>query len=125
MIQRCTNHKNKYYPNYGGRGITVCQEWRDSFENFLKDMGECPSKHQIDRIDNNGGYRKENCRWVTPKTNSRNRRDNRLETHNGKTQCLAAWAEEIGINIKTLGSRLRNGWSIENALKISVAKKEK
>lgn len=123
MIDRCTNVKSKYYNDYGGRGISVCQRWM-KFENFSEDMGEVPQGCQIDRIDNNQGYDKENCKWVTPKQQQRNKRSNHLATHNGKTQCLAAWSEEVGINYDTLLSRInRNGWTIEKALTTPVRNK--
>lgn len=98
MIQRCTNPNNDDYHCYGGRGITVCERWR-TFANFLIDMDNPPTKyHSIDRINNNKGYCKSNCRWATPKQQARNKQNNHLETYNGKTQCLAAWAEETGIS---------------------------
>jgi hypothetical protein len=79
MNQRCHNPKHDRYPSYGGRGITVCAEWRHSFENFYKDMGALPSpRHQIDRIDGSKGYCKENCRWVLPIQNAHNRKTTRL-----------------------------------------------
>ncbi len=116
MVQRCTNPRSSGYHNYGGRGIGVCSEWHN-FENFFRDMGKPPTdRHQLDRIDNNGHYCPENCRWTTPKQNSRNRRDNRIICFNGKTQCLSAWAEEIDISAKTLSSRLIRGWSVKRAL---------
>jgi len=120
MIQRCTNPKNIAYCNYGGRGIKVCKRWM-KFINFLKDMGEKPIGYQIDRIDNNKGYSKSNCRWVTAKTNCRNKRNNHLETHMGKTQCLAAWAEEVDIHKTTFRDRIVTlGWSVEKALTTPV-----
>ena len=80
MKERCLNKNDISYSIYGGRGITVCSEWIGSFETFLKDMGKKPSKkHQIDRIDNNGNYFKENCRWVLPCENSQNRRSTKLK----------------------------------------------
>lgn len=76
---RCLNENDKSYIHYGGRGIGICEEWRNSFDSFLRDMGERPShKHQIDRIDNSKGYSKENCRWVTSRVNNRNRRSTKL-----------------------------------------------
>lgn len=75
MIQRCYNIENSHHGDYGGRGITVCEEWKVDFSNFIKDMGEKPKNLTLDRIDNNKGYFKENCRWVTMKVQNRNRRD--------------------------------------------------
>lgn len=77
MVQRCTNPKNKDYPQYGGRGITVCERWRD-FANFLADMGEKPQGRSIDRIDVNGSYELANCRWATPTEQGRNQRKCKL-----------------------------------------------
>lgn len=125
MIQRCTNFNHYRYKDYGCRGITVCKRWR-KFENFLADMGEVPKGHQIDRINNNGNYCKLNCRWVTSKQNSRNRRDNCLITYNRKTQCLFTWAEEFNIHWATLRSRIYTlNWPIERALTEPVQKRRK
>lgn len=122
MIQRCSNLLDPKYTLYGERGIVVCAKWK-KFENFLADMGEPPTnKHQIDRINNNGNYCKSNCRWVTREKQGRNKRNNHLETYNGKTQCLSQWSEETGINRNTIASRLKFGWSIEEALTKPVGK---
>lgn len=116
MVQRCTNPKNRVYYRYGGRGITVCDRWL-KFENFLEDMGERPENLSLDRIENNIGYFKENCRWATMKEQNNNRRDNHLITLNGKTQTLTQWAEEKAINKGTIYSRiLSNRWDVERAL---------
>lgn len=116
MVGRCTNPNDKKYPSYGGRGITICDRWL-KFENFYEDMGDPPTKeHSLDRVDNDGNYEPKNCRWSTPKVQSRNTRRNVLITHQGKTQCLSAWAEETGIGSGTLQYRLKNGWSIERTL---------
>lgn len=126
IIQRCTNHNDKEYSNYGDRGITVCNRWKNSFSNFLEDMGESPPGCQIDRIDNNKGYYKENCRWVTPKQNSRNKRNSRYETYKGKTQLLTEWAEEYGIVYNILWNRFcKYGWSIEKALTTPIKKRKR
>jgi hypothetical protein len=119
MKQRCNNLNNTHYPRYGGRGITYDSTWED-FSNFLKDMGEKPAKTmELDRIDNDGNYCKENCRWATRKEQTRNRggaRATRLYTFNGKTMCIADWAKEIGITPQSLQKRLNNGWPLEIAL---------
>lgn len=128
---RCNNPNNISYKYYGGRipPITVCKRWsnkENGFQNFLKDMGEPPTKkHQIDRINNNRGYYKENCRWVTSKEQGRNRRDNHLVTYKDKTKCLSAWAEEYNINSKTLSIRIfKLKWGIERALTEKIRSKK-
>ncbi len=124
IIGRCTNFKDKRYNNYGGRGITVCKQWM-KFENFLEDMGEVPKGYQIDRIDNDKGYCRKNCRWTTAKLNSRNKRNNHLETYNDKTRTLVEWAEELKMNYSTLLNRITRGWTIEEAFMTPVRKKRK
>lgn len=116
MVGRCHNKKDPSYYRYGGRGITVCDRWRDSFENFLEDMGEKPEGMSIDRINNNSCYCPENTRWATPTEQQRNRNCNKMLTFNGKTQTLAGWAEELNIKYPTLASRIRSGWPLEKAL---------
>jgi hypothetical protein len=124
MRHRCLNPASKAYPLYGGRGITICDRWIDSAENFIEDMGTPPtSEHSLDRIDNAHGYSKENCRWATWKEQQQNRRTTRLVTHDGQTKCVAEWAREYGINRGALGLRLRNGWPVEKALKTPVRSK--
>lgn len=123
MIQRCTNSNAPTYYRYGGRGITVCKRWH-KFNNFLKDMKKPPtSKYQIDRVDNDKGYFKTNCRWATRQQQQRNRRSNRLITFQKRTQCLAAWASDLKINYNTLCSRLYTlNWPTERALTTPVKK---
>lgn len=119
MKQRCNNPKNTHYSRYGGRGITYEPAW-ENFENFLKDMGEKPDpKMELERIDNDRDYCKQNCRWATRKEQTRNRggkRATRLYTFNGKTMCIADWAKEIGITPQSLQKRLNKGWPLELAL---------
>lgn len=120
--QRCTNPKDCAYPNYGGRGITVCEEWK-SFERFLHDMGNRPRGMTIDRIDVNGPYSQENCRWATTKQQANNTRRNRTVTLDGESKTLGEWADYLGIPWLTLRGRLdRYGWSIERALTEPVNK---
>lgn len=115
MIQRCTNPNAKGYPRYGGRGITVCDRWLESFENFLEDMGERPPGMTLERLDVNGNYEPGNCTWATWKEQSRNRRTNRLIEFEGETLCMEDVAAKLGISSNTLRDRIkRNG--IEAAL---------
>lgn len=119
MRQRCNNPKNTHYARYGGRGINYDPSW-ENFENFLRDMGEKPEPTmELDRINNDGNYCKENCRWATRKEQTRNRggeRATRLYTFDGKTMCIADWAKEIGITPQALQKRLNKGWPLEAAL---------
>lgn len=101
---------------YADRGITVCERW-SSFENFLADMGECPPGLTIERKDNDGAYEPGNCVWGTPKQQANNRRSSRLVTHDGRTQSVTAWAEELGIKRITLQWRIGQGWPAERAFK--------
>jgi len=122
MKRRCYNPKQDHYDRYGGRGIAVCARWLNSFENFLADMGPRPSpKHSIERKDNDRDYEPANCVWATLTEQTRNRCTNKLLTYKGRTQCLAAWAEEIGIGRSTLDRRIRHyKWPIERALTTPV-----
>jgi len=117
MKQRCFDPKSNNYENYGGRGITVCDRWKDSFENFLEDMGRRAKGHSIEREDNDGPYCKANCVWATRKEQARNKRNNRMLTHDGRTQCVADWAEELQIRAMSISRRLWEGWSTEDALR--------
>lgn len=120
MIARCCNSKHKAYRNYGGRGITVCERWRNSFTDFLADMGERPEGTTLDRKENNGNYEPGNCRWATPKEQTRNRRVSvRLRTK-GKEVLLVDAADAIGVRPGTLRARLRRGWSAHESLTIPV-----
>ena len=106
MKSRCYNKLVERYKDYGGRGITVCAEWFDSYENFLEDMGRCPHKDwTLDRIDPDGNYTKSNCRWATQLIQANNKTDNRYLEHEGVKMSLSDWARELNINRKSL-SRL-------------------
>lgn len=116
LKQRCFNENNPDFEKYGGRGITVCDRWKNSYEAFVEDMGEPPSaKHSLDRRNNDGSYCPENCRWATKIEQDRNKRTNRLITWNGETLCLTEWAERIGVHPATLANRLSK-WSLEEAM---------
>jgi hypothetical protein len=117
MKTRCYNPNNEAYHRYGGRGIKICDRWLASFWNFVADMGPRPEGATIDRIDNDGDYTPENCRWATRKENANNTSTNRFITHNGETKTLAEWAELCGISQGTLKHRLDvAGYTMEQAL---------
>lgn len=117
MISRCHKKSDGSYHNYGGRGIRVCTEWRQSFEAFLRDMGAKPGPgYSIDREDTDGNYEPGNCRWATAKEQGRNKRNNVRLTLNGVTRCLTEWAEIIGVHHATIQYRLRRGLTVEQAL---------
>ncbi len=118
MIQRCHANDNAAYRHYGGRGITVCPRWRESFAAFLADMGPRPGKGwAIERADNNSGYQPDNCRWATHREQMQNTRRNHFITFQGTTLCVTEWARRIGIPAPTLFNRLHDSkWSVEKAL---------
>jgi len=123
MKTRCTNPNHPATHHYMGRGITVCARWLDSFEAFYEDMGEPPTpKHTLERIDNDGPYNPDNCKWATRTEQMRNRRSTIMLTYAGKTRPLVEWAEQFGLRKTTLRARIRRGWSVENALMIPVKK---
>lgn len=108
MKQRCYLPSAAGYKNYGGRGIKVCERWLEpklGFKNFLEDMGERPDGCTLDRIDVNGDYCPENCRWADAKTQCRNKRNNALITYRGETHTLKDWSEMLNLDYKTLVMR--------------------
>lgn len=118
MLKRCRSPKDISYPRYGARGIKVCKRWHD-FAAFYADMGPRPSpKHSIERRSNDGDYEPSNCFWATKTEQQRNMRSNRLVTHDGRTQCVAAWADESPVSAAVLSSRLFKGWSFADALRL-------
>ena len=117
MNRRCSNPNDKGFANYGGRGITVCDRWKHSFAAFLEDMGERPSKkHSLDRIDNDGPYSPDNCRWGTREQQNNNKRTNRFLIFHGETLTISQWARRLHVHFCTLQYRLRRGWSVERTL---------
>ena len=125
MIQRCNNPDLSNYAYYGGRGISVCNRWLESFENFFKDMGPKPKggRWGLDRIDNNKGYYKANCRWASDTQQARNTRGNVLVTLNGETKCVAEWCEIKVLRRGTFENRRKLGWSIEKALTTPIRRR--
>lgn len=118
MKDRCLNPRGQFFHLYGGRGISVCKRWSDSFKAFFADMGPRPSVDMsLDRIDCNGNYEPGNCRWATDTQQSRNRRGyNSIITFHGQERTVSEWAEVLGIPSSNLGWRIRSGWSAERAL---------
>lgn len=127
MKSRCYYPKNVGYPNYGGRGIKVCDRWlgEHGFENFLADMGEVPGReYSLDRIDVNGDYTPENCRWATWKEQSNNKRNSRLITHNGRSLTIPQWCDELGFNVNVAYNRYWHGYkTYEELFTINKQKK--
>jgi hypothetical protein len=117
MKYRCLDKGCDQYHNYGGRGITICKQWIDSYECFLSDMGPRPSRqYTLDRIDNNGKYEPGNCRWATRKEQANNTSTNKWITFNGKTATVTQWADSIGLKASILHKRLSNKWPIDVAI---------
>lgn len=124
--QRCYNPKSSAYQLYGARGITMSDEWKDSFATFIGDMGPRPTKkHSIDRINNDGHYCKSNCRWALPTAQGRNTRHNHWLTFNGVTLCLEDWCERIGIDHSVIIGRIERGWPIDKVLTAPLGSKVK
>ena len=115
MRARCYNKNNAAYANYGGRGIFVCERWL-SFENFYADMGDPLEGMSIDRIDNDGPYSPDNCRWADRATQSRNRRNAFAITIDGVTKSAVEWSETSGIKGATIRNRIRKGWGAREAV---------
>ena len=117
MIARCERPKTQLFHRYGGRGISVCTQWRESFQSFFNDMGHPPSSlHSLDRINNNGNYEPGNCRWSTRTEQLRNYSRNVLLTVKGETMPIAAWTERMGFPYREIENRIRGGWSVEDAV---------
>lgn len=111
LKSRCYTKTDHHYRYYGGRGIRVCERWRESFLNFFEDMGTCPKGFTIERINNDGNYEPSNCRWASKRDQCRNRRNNVRLTLNGETHILSDWASIRGIPKRTLEYRHHKGLS--------------
>jgi len=105
MRRRCTNPADDAYPNYGGRGIAVCERW-ESFDNFVEDMGQPAPGLSLDRVDNNKGYSPENCRWATVRDQLNNQRRNVVIEYSGLRMTVGQWATHLGLQYSTLHKRL-------------------
>jgi hypothetical protein len=117
MRTRCHNSSRDSYQDYGGRGIRVCDRWRDSFESFWADMGSTYEPGlTIDRIDVNKGYEPGNCQWATRKQQNRNTRRNMMIQFRGETRCLGEWCELLDLPYHSIYTRLSRGWPVERAL---------
>ena len=116
MLKRCNDSKNNRYQMYGGRGIRVCSRWH-VFENFLADMGERPKGRTLDRIDPNGHYSPENCRWATIAEQVSNKRNSRVFEYNGERLTYAEWGRRLGSQ-NIVYRRVRDGWSEKDAVSI-------
>ena len=125
MKHRCSNQNFAQFKDYGGRGIAVCERWRNSFDAYVEDLGLAPSKkHTVDRIDNDKPYCPENCRWAARKEQAINRRCTVWLELNGERKTTAEWGRQLGFSMTLIKNRLVYGWSIEKALTTPVIKKK-
>lgn len=117
IIDRCENPRNRFFPNYGGRGIAICQEWRHDFGRFFSDMGpRPPGDMTIERRDTNGPYCKQNCYWADRTTQANNKRNNRMLTARGMTMSMSQWAKIVPTPYSTIRSRKRLGYTDDQAI---------
>jgi hypothetical protein len=125
MKRRCDNPDLPNYKNYGGRGISVCEEWKNSFDSFRSwaFANGYAANLSIDRIDVNGDYKPENCRWADRKTQNNNTRANHYVEYRGERKTIAEWADETGVDPNTIYPRLNKyGWSVGEALGFEARK---
>ncbi len=122
MLARCYVPATRGYTNYGGIGITVCDRWRDSFKDFVNDMGRRPPNTTLDRIDNNLNYTLDNCRWASNVEQANNRRTNRVITIDGISLSVANWARQLGISPFVIYTRLHKGINEHDAVMTPVKK---
>lgn len=124
MQDRCEKELNDSYHRYGARGIKVCKKWKEGFSNFLRDMGRKPTKkHSLDRIDVNGDYSPENCRWATTKEQQNNKTTNRVISFLDCCHTLQEWADILEMDKRTLLWRFRAGWNVEDCLTKPIKRK--
>lgn len=124
MKSRCLNPNHDHYRNYGGRGITICERWLNSFIHFIDDMGAKPSKgYSLERRQTNGNYEPDNCKWATLEEQSNNTTKSLFLEYNGDRLTMAQWARKIGINRQTLHERFKRGYSTEQIIEKSINNK--
>lgn len=114
--KRCYSEKDPRYSRYGGRGISICEEWLADFNQFHLDMGDPPAGYSLNRIDNDGNYNKDNCEWADVVTQANNKRNNIRIEFDGRTQTASEWAREIGMRPAAVRKRIKRGWSAEAVL---------
>ena len=115
--RRCYNTRTQRYKDYGGRGITMCDEWLENYDNFI-DWALSNGYDEtltIDRIDNDGNYEPSNCRWITKKAQNRNKRTNVMVEYNGEMKCLRDWCDELNLPYDATHNRITKGWDVERA----------
>ena len=117
MKQRCYNSNHREFKRYGARGIGVCCGWRDSFQDFFRDMGRKPDGLSLHRIDNSGSYRVSNCKWATDEEQQSNSRQARRIWWNGKCKNIGEWSRELGVHRATLQYRIKVGLPLTEAMK--------
>lgn len=125
MIRRCCDTKHPRYADYGGRGITVCDRWRESPANFFADMGPRPRGYTIERKNNDRGYCPDNCEWIPKPDQNKNTRETRLISFNGETLHLAEWTRRLRMSHSVIQNRLKRGWTIAEALTTPVSRSNK
>lgn len=126
MLGRCYLETNPSYPDYGGRGVTVCDKWRESFETFAADVGRKPFRGaQLDRIDNDGNYEPGNVRWASAKEQANNRRSNRIVEWGGQSMTVQQWGEHLGIDPQKIRNRLRRGWAVPEVFSLEDNRRRK
>lgn len=120
MRQRCMNTNAPNYMRYGGRGITICDHWRNDYDAFVADMGFRPINTTLERIDNNGNYEPANCQWATRKIQGQNRETTKYLSHGGETLSWRVWSERIGMNRETFARYARQGLTVGQIMELKI-----
>ena len=121
MKQRCFYEKSHNFEYYGGRGISVCEKWKNSFETFFEDMKLPPTeKHSLERIDNDGNYCPENCKWATATEQMNNSRHCHYLTYQGETLTISQWTKKMGLTRSVIHARLKTGWTVDRTISTPI-----